>query len=795
MYKLGDKLIDNCGNKVMFLSMLKSKGYNVPLGIVIDFEEFKNMVKNQNLNFETIDKLQITDEIIDEIFKIIPKDRLLAIRSSANIEDGSTYSLAGRYNTFLNVAYDRESLKEKIKNCFLSLYSEENIKFYKKNKIDISKVEMNIIVQEMIESNVSGILFTVNPTNGKDTQVVIEFSRGAGDVVSGKIVPERLVYDWKTQEYIEEPKVNLLGETSVRRIINIALTLQQELGFPIDLEFGIYDSKLYIFQMRQITKIEYKDIYYRYSNSDINGSGILSEFMLSLDKEIYTNSQIKFAKNIANLQDNEIMKPVVFSKFSRFYWNLSFLKKIFENIPGYIERYLDEYLKVRIDYLNNGQQNIEEKDNKLNIFSRNNIIEKSRRYKLDIEEYRKIKLEQLNDICSKDDINYKIKEIIELYYEIKSEYIFQQLINSVFRINLTQKFGKYLNRKEIQNLVVAIDNKYENAPYLHMWDTSRKIRKDKLKQKFFEDNLDAEIYYIYRKDRNNENIKEFLTDFIDLYGYHSFNESDIIYNTYENEILKVIKMYRDILDTEDKYDPLSYLKEQNSLYETSLKKLEECLKPSQYRSSLKQIEFVRDLIKKEYSLRDLTLMCRFKLRKCLLDLGREYKEKYVIENEDDIFYLNYKDIINNINLESIKANVNKNKIYYNSFRNYLPQADIFPCLKQQLQIDYRKNLKGIGASFGKVSARACVINSVEDLKSFRKSDIIVTKYLDKEIFESINLNQVSGIVTELGGMLCHFAINARENRIPCIVGLKDITSIVRTGETIVINGDTGEVII
>lgn len=795
MYKLGDKLIDNCGNKVMFLSMLKSKGYNVPLGIVIDFEEFKNMVKNQNLNFETIDKLQITDEIIDEIFKIIPKDRLLAIRSSANIEDGSTYSLAGRYNTFLNVAYDRESLKEKIKNCFLSLYSEENIKFYKKNKIDISKVEMNIIVQEMIESNVSGILFTVNPTNGKDTQVVIEFSRGAGDVVSGKIVPERLVYDWKTQEYIEEPKVNLLGETSVRRIINIALTLQQELGFPIDLEFGIYDSKLYIFQMRQITKIEYKDIYYRYSNSDINGSGILSEFMLSLDKEIYTNSQIKFAKNIANLQDNEIMKPVVFSKFSRFYWNLSFLKKIFENIPGYIERYLDEYLKVRIDYLNNGQQNIEEKDNKLNIFSRNNIIEKSRRYKLDIEEYRKIKLEQLNDICSKDDINYKIKEIIELYYEIKSEYIFQQLINSVFRINLTQKFGKYLNRKEIQNLVVAIDNKYENAPYLHMWDTSRKIRKDKLKQKFFEDNLDAEIYYIYRKDRNNENIKEFLTDFIDLYGYHSFNESDIIYNTYENEILKVIKMYRDILDTEDKYDPLSYLKEQNSLYETSLKKLEECLKPSQYRSSLKQIEFVRDLIKKEYSLRDLTLMCRFKLRKCLLDLGREYKEKYVIENEDDIFYLNYKDIINNINLESIKANVNKNKIYYNSFRNYLPQADIFPCLKQQLQIDYRKNLKGIGASFGKVSARACVINSVEDLKSFRKSDIIVTKYLDKEIFESINLNQVSGIVTELGGMLCHFAINARENRIPCIVGLRDITSIVRTGETIVINGDTGEVII
>ena len=59
MYKLGDKLIDNCGNKAMFLSMLKAKGYNVPLGIVIDFEEFKNMVKDQNLNFDTIEKFRI----------------------------------------------------------------------------------------------------------------------------------------------------------------------------------------------------------------------------------------------------------------------------------------------------------------------------------------------------------------------------------------------------------------------------------------------------------------------------------------------------------------------------------------------------------------------------------------------------------------------------------------------------------------------------------------------------------------------------------------------------------------
>ena len=93
MYELGENIIDNCGNKAMFLSMLKAKGYNIPLGIVIDFKEFKKMVKEQNLNFDTISELKIPDEIIDKIFDIIPKEKLIAVRSSASIEDERKYSL------------------------------------------------------------------------------------------------------------------------------------------------------------------------------------------------------------------------------------------------------------------------------------------------------------------------------------------------------------------------------------------------------------------------------------------------------------------------------------------------------------------------------------------------------------------------------------------------------------------------------------------------------------------------------------------------------------------------------
>lgn len=791
MYKLEDKILDKCGNKAMFLSMLDAKGYNIPLGIVIDFEEFKKVVREQELDFETINNLRIPDYIIDEIFKVIPENKRCVVRTSPKIIDYSPLGL-GEYVNFLSVAREKQSLKDKIKEAFLSLYSEENLRHYKRNNVDIGKVEMNIIVQEMIESNVSGVLFTVNPTNGKDTEIVIEFSKGAGDTVSGKIIPERIVYDWEKQIYIEEPKINLLGESSIKKIINIALSLQQELGFPIDLEFGVYDSKLYIFKLNPITKIEFSDIYYRYSNSNLENINNLSPLMLSLDLDVFDSTQKRFSKIITNISDDNILEPVIFTRFSRLYWNLTFLKKIFENVPGYVERYLDEKLKLRIDYLDNGNENLQE-NKKIKLFNKKDILSILKRQVVNTQEYRNTKIVALEK--ENENLTDKIRENVKIYMDCKSMFVWQQLKNAVFKINLNQKFNNILTRNEIQNLLVGIDNKYANAPFLYMWDMSRKIRADKDKLKFFEDNLDAEIFYMYRKNPENENVKEILTDFISQYGYHSSDESDIIYITYSDEILKVIKMYRDMIDLDDIYDPLSDLKMQNKLYEASIQKLEKELKPNQLKNALKEIEYVRELDKDEFAFYDLSLIARYKLRESLLKLAKKYKDEYIIEKEEDIFFLRYEDILNVDIVDELKKLVAKNKIYYNSFRNYTPESDIFPCSKQQFKIDYRKKLKGIGASFGKVTARACVINSKEDIKNLKKDDVIVTSYLDKEIFENINLSQISGIITEFGGMLCHFAVKARENRVPCVVSLQDATKIIRTGETLVINGDTGEVIL
>ena len=797
MYKLGDKLVDNCGSKAILLSMLKSRGYNIPLGVVIEFDEFNKIIKEQNLTIENITEIKIPDELIKRIFDVIPQGKTYAIRSSVNLNDARNLSLAGKFSTYLNVARDVELFKEKIKACYLSLYNANNLQFYRKNKVDISKIEMNIIIQEMIDSNASGILFTVNPVNGKDSEIVIEFSRGSATVVNGKDEPQRIIYDWMEEKYIEEPKINILGESAIRKIINISLTLQQELGCPIDIEFGVYDSKLYIFQVRQINKIENREVYYRYVNTE---QQLLSPFISSINEKI----DISIAQNLVeNLKlPNEILdiKPVVVRKYCRNYWNLSLLKSIAENIPGYIERNLDEYLNINIDYLDNGKSNIGNNKRKIKVIQRKNIIDYIKKQCINIDEVREEYLNKISEFQNKGKITNEIAlkenihKLIAYYYNIKTAYAWQKRLNLLLKINLNNELGNVLTNSEISYLLGGIENEYATAPIKYMWDISRKIRSNPEKLSFFENNLDAEIFYIYRKDKENPNIKEFLTDFITNYGYHSFNEKDIIYKTYEEEVLKVIKMFRDFIESEDNAQPFRDISMQYSQYERTLEKVGKNTKKSVFKNIQKDVLFLREQIKNVYELDNFMIMVQCILRRYMIELGKIYKANYILEDEEDIFYLNYLQVIND-NINNLKSVINKNKIYFNSFRNYNPIRDIYPIERPQINMENAKVLNGIGVSGSKIKGKAKIVKEKEDLKDLKGGEIVVVEFLDTDIFKDIELNNIGGIVAQYGGTLCHIAINARENGIACIVSVKDLMNNVKNGDMIQLNCETGEVIL
>ncbi|MBP5262556.1 MAG: phosphoenolpyruvate synthase, partial [Clostridiales bacterium] len=116
---------------------------------------------------------------------ILKPDKTYAVRSSCSLEDGNDFSFAGQFDTFLNVPAD--DVNTKIKECFASMRTPNVAEYAISNNITMADIRMNVIVQEMVLSDMSGVLFTANP-KGILNESVITVGRGLGDgVVSDKV--------------------------------------------------------------------------------------------------------------------------------------------------------------------------------------------------------------------------------------------------------------------------------------------------------------------------------------------------------------------------------------------------------------------------------------------------------------------------------------------------------------------------------------------------------------------------------------------------------------------------------
>jgi len=117
----------------------------------------------------------------------------VAVRSSATAEDLPELSFAGQQDTFLNVVGE-EALLRAVVGCWSSLWTARAIGYRARNGIPHDRVALAVVVQSMVQSEVSGVLFTANPLTGRRTEVVIEAAPGLGDaLVSGRVQPETTV--------------------------------------------------------------------------------------------------------------------------------------------------------------------------------------------------------------------------------------------------------------------------------------------------------------------------------------------------------------------------------------------------------------------------------------------------------------------------------------------------------------------------------------------------------------------------------------------------------------------------
>lgn len=295
------------GGKGASLGEMTRIGLSIPPGFVVLASAFDQFLENTNLNIkirtilkgvspkkmESVEKASeeirnlidngkasenVRTEIIKEFKKL--KTRFVAVRSSATAEDSKAASWAGELETYLNVT-EKNLIKSVIK-CWSSLFTPRAIFYRFEKKLHRRKVSVAVVVQEMVQSEISGICFTVHPITKDKSQMVIEAGFGLGEaIVGGQITPDTYIVHKNNFSILNinvseqniaivrakngnlkkklTPKQGSKQKLSTKQIIKLSKICQgieKHYKHPQDIEWAYEKGKFYITQARPITTLQ-----------------------------------------------------------------------------------------------------------------------------------------------------------------------------------------------------------------------------------------------------------------------------------------------------------------------------------------------------------------------------------------------------------------------------------------------------------------------------------------------------------------------------------------------------------
>lgn len=260
------------------------KGYLFGLNV----DDPVNLAQKAQACQDEIKKIKLTNELereIETFYKKLSgkKDVYVAVRSSATAEDLPGASFAGQQATFLNIK-SKDRLKKAVLNAWASLFEARAIFYRIQKKFDHFKIGIAIPVQKMVQSEVSGVMFTIDPIRNDKNKIIIEAVWGLGElIVSGQVTPDHYEIDKKTFRLIDKKivsqdkqlvrnsignkllpvskefrKFQKLPDEKILELARLGYLIEKHYFFPQDIEWAYEKGKLYIVQTRPVTTIDQK---------------------------------------------------------------------------------------------------------------------------------------------------------------------------------------------------------------------------------------------------------------------------------------------------------------------------------------------------------------------------------------------------------------------------------------------------------------------------------------------------------------------------------------------------------
>ncbi|OME04584.1 phosphoenolpyruvate synthase [Paenibacillus odorifer] len=753
-----------------------------------------------------------------------------AVRSSATAEDLPHASFAGQQDTYLNII-GIEAILQHISKCWASLFTDRAVIYRMQNGFDHSQVYLSVIVQRMVFPQASGILFTADPITSNRKLLSIDASFGLGEaLVSGlvsadgykvkqeKIVDKRIatkklaIYGLKEggtetrQIELDQQETQTLTEQQILQLARIGRQIEAYFGCPQDIEWCLAEDTFYIVQSRPITTLfpipeandqenhVYVSVGHQQMMTDPMKPLGLAFYLLTTPAPMRTAGGRLFVDVTPSLASSGSREMIIEA-----------LGKsdplIKDALITIVER--EDFIKFSAD---NEKASTPSKSNASLPPSDSQVqLENDPTIVSDLIKSNQASIEELQQIIQTksgaelfDFILEDMQQLKKILFNPQSMRVIMAAMDASAWIN--EKINEWLGEKNVADtLSQSVQGNITSEMGLALLNLADVIRPypeviDYLQQVKDENFLNELVSF-----EGGQETQDAFYDYLSKYGMRCTGEIDLTRTRWSEKPTTLVPM---ILSNIKNFKPNAGHRKFEQGRQEALKKEQELL------DRLKQLpdgeqkanetKRMIDLIRNFSGFREYPkygMVNRyFVYKKALLKEAEQLIQSGVIPEKEDIYYLTFGELCEVVSTNKLDYQIiSKRKEEYKLFKKLTPPR-VITSEGEIIAGKYkRENLPteaivGLAVSAGVIEGRARVILNMEDA-DLENGDILVTLFTDPSwtpLFVS-----VKGLVTEVGGLMTHGAVIAREYGLPAVVGVENATKLIKDGQRIRVHGTEG----
>lgn len=794
---------DVAGAKAYRLRLLIQQGFQVPPFFCIPAAMrplFMRMPEAEKLRFAD----QLQDALTAYALKYMPEVKLFSVRTSALAEDGDTASYAGQFKTLLRIP--AEGLGKAVLQCWKAV-DQEHIAVYSERRQQLEGIpEAGIIIQQMIEADAAGVAFSANP-QGILNETVVVCGKGTGDkVVEDKVSTTTYYRNQHSGQYYceQQPGACLIEEPLLMRLFAIV----QEIGSkkPVDIEYAIQGDTLWLLQQRPITTLSAQNpVILDNSNIVESYGGLCTPLTISFASYVYTQVFKGLARRCLPQRTYERYEPLlgemVNSTNGRMYYQISNWYTVLKFLP--MQRKIipvwQRMMGVQI-------RQYDDKDNELSFRERlityGKILSSARGIPRKMDALEKDFL-QTQELFRKNfkpgmepgqlfNLFQTLAEVVLKNWDITLlndmyAFVFTGLLEREFKKAGLPEYQQFRNRylagnRDMESLkplqaanVMVQDIQADKTLYANL---------AKLK-----DDHDVQIYLA-----GGDAFARRILDYLDLYGDRSHEELKLETQTFRSSPFAFVRL---LLAYADGVIP--------NLPDVKPPQTEALFHGAGFLRR-RMIEYYSKKAKLGIAHREASRLNRGRIfgmvRSIFTEIGNNLYNAGLLEHARDVFYLKLDEVFayaqGRDKGAALDECVRRRKGEYDGFAE-LPDYsrlvftkevfDKHPHFARRIRnISPGGLLRGTPCSQGVAKGEVIVVTEAVQADDVRDK-IIVTRTTDPGwVFL---LAVAKGVVAEKGSLLSHTAIITRELGLPSVVGVENVTEILKTGDYVRMDGGSG----